>query len=554
VVYQIYPRSFQDSNGDGIGDLAGIISRLDYLKDLGADILWLNPVYESPNDDNGYDISDYRSIHREYGTMADWERLLEEVHRRDMRLIMDLVVNHTSDEHPWFRESRSSRDNPCRDYYIWRPGRNGAEPNNWSSYFSGSAWTLDETTGEYYLHLFSTRQPDLNWENPRVREEIYAMMRWWLDKGIDGFRVDTANMFSKAPGLPDAPEGRDRHSRGQRYQHSGPLHQNGPRIHEFIREMHDRALAPYGVMTVGECPGVDPETAVLYTAPDRREFSMLFQFELNGIDEGPDGYWDPVPWKLADLRRITAKWQTRLHGRGWNSNYLTNHDLPRAVSRLGDDGRYRRESAKLLAAFTMTLEGTPYIYQGEEIGMTNTSFRDIGDFDDIQARGFHREALKRGVPEEEILRLIRYRARDNSRTPMQWDDSPGGGFTSGTPWYRTNPNYREINVREDLAHPESIFRFYRELISLRRSEPALVEGTFRLAERKNPRVFSYWRSLEGRVLLILLNFSSETAEYRVRGIKRRKGRLLLTNYPQAPETPDSRDPLRPWEVRIYSLE
>ncbi|MBN2051075.1 MAG: alpha-glucosidase [Spirochaetales bacterium] len=544
VVYQIYPRSFLDSNGDGIGDLKGIIKKLDYIRDLGVDILWLNPVYASPNDDNGYDISDYQDIMNELGTMKDWENLLAGIHARDMRLIMDLVVNHTSDEHPWFLESRSSKDNMYRDYYIWRPG-DGREPNNWVSYFSGSVWEYEEITGEYYLHLFTKKQPDLNWENPRVREDIYDMMRWWLNKGIDGFRMDVITMISKAPGLPSVePVIPGVYVDGSRY------YANGPRIHDYLKEMKRKALAGRDVMTVGEAPNVSPETALSYVGGEDPEMDMLFQFELMDLDRGPGGRFDSIPWKLTDMKRIIEKWQTTLHGKGWNSNYLMNHDQSRAVSRFGNDREYRVESAKLLATLTMTLEGTPYVYQGEEIGMTNAAFETIEDYRDVEILNHYREHIRQGKNEDDLLSGYRARGRDNSRTPMQWDSSPNGGFTSANPWIKVNPNYPEINVAADLASDYSIIRFYRNLIKLRKSSESLIYGRFQLLDRDNPHTFCYLREGRGGDYFIALNFSDTPREIEVDGKVEFSGECLLSNY-TGPYSTTVDDPLRPWEARVY---
>ena len=478
VVYQIYPRSFYDANGDGIGDLRGIIQKLDYLKALGIDVVWLSPVYRSPNDDNGYDISDYQDIMADFGTLADWEELLEEMHRRGIKLVMDLVVNHTSDEHAWFKASRSSKDNPYRDYYIWRPGKDGREPNNWASHFSGSAWQYDETTGEYYLHLFSKKQPDLNWENPRVRAEIYKMMRWWLDKGIDGFRMDVINMISKTPGLPDAAVVTQ-----DRFQYGGKYFINGPRLMEFLGEMKSEVLSKYDILTVGETPGVATRHGVEITNDDSGVLNMLFQFEHMDLDadRGGDSSRRSVkPWSLVDLKRVMTRWQVDLEGRGWNSIYLGNHDQPRAVSRFGDDGKYRVESAKLLATFIHMLQGTPYVYQGEEIGMTNVAFDSIEDYRDIETLNLYKEMVgEKGMPAQTVLEILHAKSRDNARTPVQWDATDQAGFTTGRPWIKVNPNFKEINVEQAVADPGSIFYYYQKLIRLRRQNPVIVYGSVR---------------------------------------------------------------------------
>ncbi|MGC9313546.1 MAG: glycoside hydrolase family 13 protein [Sediminispirochaetaceae bacterium] len=598
VVYQIYPRSFYDSNGDGIGDLQGIVRKLDYIAGLGIDIVWLNPVYASPNADNGYDISDYYDIMDEFGSMEDWEELLAGLHSRGIRLIMDLVVNHTSDEHAWFIESRSSRNNPYRDYYIWRPplqasqapgtsdqpprensrtpgsqagSQHGSQagdqpvkqpdsqsgelepPNNWRSLFSGPAWEYDPATGEYYLHLFDKKQPDLNWENPRMREDIYAMMRWWLDKGIDGFRMDVINFISKVPGLPSVgPDEAGSDRSGMQY------YMNGPRIHEFLQELQSKALKGYNAMTVGETFGVGPELARQYTCGDPPEMSMLFHFELMTVDRKTSDRFRYTPWELKEMKEIIEKWQHTLHGCGWNSNFLMNHDQPRAVSRFADDGKYRRESAKLLATLTLTLEGTPYIYQGEEIGMTNPLFQSIDEYRDVELLNHYREQRAGGAGTDELLQGYHRFARDNARTPMQWDGSPHAGFTDGTPWMNVNPDYREINVRAELAREDSIHGYIRDLIKLRKNNDTLIYGGFALLDRENPRSFCYLRRREKEApsegtFLIALNFSSEETALPVAEPGIRTGedwKLELCNYPDR-EKSDIHRPLRPWEARIY---
>lgn len=551
VVYQVYPRSFYDSNGDGIGDLRGIIEKLDYIKELGVDVIWLCPVYRSPNDDNGYDISDYYDIMDEFGTMADWKELLAEVHKRGMKLIMDLVVNHTSDEHPWFIESRSSKDNKYRDYYIWRPGKNGREPNNWESTFSGSAWEYDEKTGEYYLHLFSKKQPDLNWENPAVRNDIYQMMTWWLDQGIDGFRMDVINFISKDMRFPDAPN-----PEGKKYVPGGQFYVNGPRIHEFLQEMNRKVLSKYDCMTVGEMPGVTVDDAILYTAPERKELNMVFTFEHMDLDSGPGGKWDLRPLQLSRLKKVLAKWQTGLHGRGWNSLYWNNHDQPRIVSRFGDDGKYRVESAKMLATVLHMMQGTPYIYQGEEIGMTNVRFSSIDHYRDIETLNMYKvKVLEEGQDEEKVMESIYAKGRDNARTPMQWDDSPNAGFTTGTPWIGVNPNYKEINVRQALADKNSIFYYYQKLIRLRKTYPIIVNGDFTLLDPENEETFAYIRCYNGEKLLVVSNWTGEevlftmpeTAEFTPR-------ELLIANYDDAAIPPGRVLVLRPWEALVYRGE
>ncbi len=552
VVYQIYPRSFKDSNGDGVGDIPGIISKLDYLKELGVGIVWLSPVYKSPNDDMGYDISDYEAIMDEFGTMSDWEALLEGLHARGIKLIMDLVVNHSSDEHRWFEESRKSKNNPYRDYYFWKPGKApGVEPNNWVSVFGGSAWQYDEVTDEYFLHLFSRKQPDLNWENPELRADVYKMMKFWLDKGIDGFRMDVINFISKADGLPDAPG-------GGRYEWGGEFFMCGPRIHEYLREMNEQALSGYDVMTVGEMPGVTPEQAVQFTSPDNKEVNMVFQFETMDIDSGEGGKWNLKPWRLADLKAVTNKWQHGLNGKGWNSLYLNNHDQPRIVSRFGNDSpEFRKLSAKLLATFNHTLQGTPYIYQGEEIGMTNVKFASIDDYKDVETLNYYREAVHdRGEPVGRVMASIYAKGRDNARTPIQWDDSEQAGFTTGTPWLAVNPNYRDINVAESLRDSDSIFRYYQKLIRLRKQHPILIYGDYEIVSEHHEQIYACTRTWQGETWLVLLNFSADESKFEAPdGLQARsEGELMLSNYNDAHSGSITGVTLRAYEARVYKLQ
>ncbi|MFC5528843.1 glycoside hydrolase family 13 protein [Cohnella yongneupensis] len=550
VVYQIYPRSFKDSNGDGVGDIPGIIGKLDYLKELGIGIVWLSPVYQSPNDDNGYDISDYEAIMDEFGTMEDWEALLEGLHARGIKLIMDLVVNHSSDEHRWFEESRKSKDNPYRDYYIWRPGKaDGVEPNNWVSVFGGSAWQYDEATDEYYLHLFTRKQPDLNWENPKLREEVYKMMKFWLDKGIDGFRMDVINFISKADGLPSA--GDDRYAWG------GEFFMGGPRIHEYMREMNERALSRYDAMTVGEMPGVTPEEAVKFTSPESREVNVVFQFETMDIDSGEGGKWNVKPWRLADLKAVTNKWQYGLNGKGWNSLYLNNHDQPRMVSRFGSDSaEYRKPSAKMLATFLHTLQGTPYIYQGEEIGMTNVQFGSIEEYKDVETHNYYREAVRdRGEPVDRVMASIYAKGRDNARTPMQWDGSAQAGFTTGTPWIAVNPNYASINAEESLQDSDSIFRYYQRLIKLRKANPIMIYGDYNIVAEEHEQIYAYTREWQGEKWLVALNFSADDARFELpealRGCSEEN--LIVANYDDEPNRSSAELNLRAYEARVYRI-
>ncbi len=552
VVYQVYPRSFADSDGDGVGDLNGIATKLDYLQRLGVDVVWLSPVYRSPHDDNGYDISDYRDIDPTFGTLEDFDRLLRGVHDRGMKLVMDLVVNHTSDEHPWFVESRSSRDNPKRDWYWWRPpragrqpGEPGAEPTNWRSFFSGSTWAYDEHTDEYYLHLFSTKQPDLNWENPEVRHAVYEMMRWWLDRGVDGFRMDVINLISKDTRLPDG------ELDGRPYADGFPFYGNGPRVHEFLQEMHREVFDRYPnkLLTVGETPGVTLEHAQLFTDPARKEVDMVFQFEHVNLDHG-ESKFDPVPLDLRLLKKSFGRWQAGLADRGWNSLYWNNHDQPRIVSRFGDDGRYRAESATMLATVLHLHRGTPYVYQGEELGMTNAPFSGIEEFRDIESLNFHRHALAQGYDEHQVLAGLRAMGRDNARTPMQWDDTQHAGFTDGDPWIAVNPNHKEINAAVQVDDPDSVFAHYRRLIDLRHSEPVVVHGDFTMLLPEHPTVYAFTRRHEDVELLVLGNFSDDRVPVPVPDAADwAAGPLVIGNYP-AP-TGDPELVLRPWEARVY---
>jgi oligo-1,6-glucosidase len=507
VVYQIYPRSFADSDGDGIGDLPGIVAHLDHLAALGVDVVWLSPIYPSPQDDNGYDISDYEDVDPVFGSLADFDALLAAVHERGMKLVMDLVVNHSSDEHPWFAESRASPGSPKRDWYWWRPPRDGREPNNWASAFTGPAWELDEATGEYYLHLFSRKQPDLNWENPEVREAVYAMMRRWLDRGVDGFRMDVINFISKDPALPDGIP-----IPGQTLGDGGPYFMSGPRIHEFLQEMHRAVFAGRDgdVLTVGEMPGVTVEDGVLFTDPARGEVDMVFQFEHVQLDQ--DGTkWASHPLRLTDLKASFGRWQAALAERGWNSLYWNNHDQPRIVSRWGDDGEHRVAAAKMLGTVLHLHRGTPYVYQGEELGMTNAPFASIDDFRDIESRNHYAEALEHGATPEQVLATMRPMSRDNARTPMQWDATEHAGFTTGTPWIAVNPNHAEINARAARADPGSVFHHYRRLIELRHTEPVVALGDFTMLLPEDERVYAFTRRLDDVELLVLGNFSGDPA-------------------------------------------
>lgn len=538
VVYQIYPRSFQDSNGDGIGDLKGIERRLGYLKKLGADVLWLCPVYDSPNDDNGYDIRDYQKIMEEAGTMKAFDELLAAAHSMGMKIIMDLVVNHSSDEHRWFQESRKSKNNPYRNYYIWREAKEGSYPNTWRSNFGGSAWEYDEETGEYYLHLFSRKQPDLNWDYEPLRQEIYGMMRWWLDKGIDGFRMDVISYISKDPAaLTD------------RNQPEKTTAANGPHVHEYLREMYREVLSGYDVMTVGETPDVTVMQARKYVGFDSKELQMVFQFQLMDVDGGESDRWGIPSFCLNDIRKVMDRWQTGLDGKAWNSLFWNNHDQPRVVSRFGDDSTefYRKKSAKMLGVCLQMMQGTPYIYQGEELGMTNVTFDKIEDYRDIDTINAYKEYTGAGTAPEIMLKRIRYRSRDNARTPMQWDDSPNAGFTNGTPWIGVNPAYTYINAKEALADPDSIFYFYQALIRLRKQYEIIVYGSYEPLDQENPSVYSYKRRLGKEELWVFCNFTREEQKIPVARLQQ-QSQLLLANY----EKPYS-ESLRAYEARIYRI-
>ncbi|OJG95502.1 glucan 1,6-alpha-glucosidase [Enterococcus thailandicus] len=528
VVYQIYPRSFQDTNGDGIGDLQGIIRRLDYLENLGIDAIWLSPVYQSPNDDNGYDISNYEEIMSEFGTMTDMEELIAEGRKKNIRIIMDLVVNHTSDEHAWFVEARKSPENPYRDYYIWRDPVAGQVPNELRSTFSGSAWELDEASGQYFLHLFSKKQPDLNWENEKVRQEVYDMMNFWIEKGVGGFRMDVIDLIGKLP---------DQEITG-----------NGPRLHEYLQEMNTETFGGKDLLTVGETWGATPEIAKRYSDPKRNELSMVFQFEHVGLDQqvGKEK-WDLAPLDLTKLKEVLSKWQTSLGNEGWNSLFWNNHDLPRIVSRWGNDQQYRVESAKLFAILLHMMKGTPYIYQGEEIGMTNYPISDISEAEDIETINMYHERIEKGYTKEEIIRSINTKGRDNARTPMQWDDSPNGGFTTGTPWLHVNPNYQTINVEQALTDSSSIFYTYQQLIALRKEHDVIVWGEYELVQTST-EIFAYLRSLGDEKWLIACNLSEQSQTLSVPKSKE----IILTNY-ELTEVPVGEVTMRPYEAFVLKV-
>ena len=555
TVYQIYPRSFCDSNGDGIGDIPGITRNLDHLKTLGVDVVWLSPVYQSPNDDNGYDISDYRAIMGEFGTMADFDAMLAGMTERGIALMMDLVVNHTSDEHEWFRQARSSRDNPYHDYYIWHEPVDGREPTNWESVFSGSAWTFNEATGEYYLHLFSPKQPDLNWENPKVRAEVYDLMHFWFKKGVRGFRMDVINLISKpwlADGtLPDAPVVQNGF-----FQPAIDMVKHGPRFMDFMREMRREVLDHYDSITVGEAPCATVQEARDITHPETGALDMVFQFEHMDLDsQSGKGKWALKALQLTDLKASLSRWQSGLHGQGWNSLYWNNHDQPRIVSRFGDDSpAYRERSAKMLATCLHLMQGTPYVYQGEELGMTNVAWPTIDHYQDIETRNMYRVATQeRGQSPARVMRSIHAKGRDNARTPMQWSAQAQGGFTSGTPWLAVNDNHTHINAEAALADPQSVFHHYRQLIALRKQHPVLVRGRYELLLPDHPHVFAYLRDDGIHRVLVLCNFSGQAQDLPCSDLPVLKGAFaLIGNLPEE-SWQASRDRLLPWEARAYWL-
>ena len=532
VVYQIYPRSFNDSNGDGIGDLKGIIEKLDYLKELGIDVIWLSPVYKSPNDDNGHDISDYYDIMDEFGTMEDMDNLLKEAKNRGIKIVMDLVVNHTSDEHKWFIEAKKSKDNEYRDYYIWRDPVDGKEPNGLESCFSGSAWEYDETTKQYYLHLFSKKQPDLNWENEKVRKAVYDMMNYWVDKGIGGFRMDVIELIGKVP---------DKMITG-----------NGPKLHEYLQEMNREALAGNDLLTVGETWGATPEIAKLYSNPARNELSMVFQFEHIGLDqiEGKEK-WDVKPLELLELKKVLSKWQTSLGEEGWNSLFWNNHDLPRIVSRWGNDKEYRVESAKMLGTLLHGMKGTPYIYQGEELGMTNIRLENIEDYNDIESINMYKDRIKKGYSHEEIMNSIYKKGRDNGRTPMQWDDSENAGFTTGKPWLSINENYKEINAKKSLEDKNSVFYHYKKLIEIRKANETIIYGDYKLLCEDDKNIFAYTRELNGDKILVVCNFYEKEVEFKY-DKEFKNAEILLSNYNDSSLAIDKLK-LRPYEAIMYRV-
>ena len=544
VVYQIYPRSFCDSNGDGIGDLNGITGKLDYLKELGIEVIWLSPVYKSPNDDNGYDISDYQAIMDEFGTMEDFDRMLATAHEKGIKIMMDLVVNHTSDEHKWFIESRKSTDNPYRDYYIWRPAKeDGSLPNNWGSCFSGPAWEYDKTTDMYFLHLFSKKQPDLNWDNPAVRQDVFDMMNWWLKKGVDGFRMDVISLISKEPGLPDKETGINGYA-------TFNVSANGPHVHEYLQEMRQKALNNADTITVGECSGVTLEEAKKYARSDEKELNMVFQFEHMDVDSDEKaGKWTTRKMDLRNLKKILTRWQKGLQDIAWNSLYWENHDQPRSVSRFGNDSdEYREISAKMLATCIHMMQGTPYVYQGEELGMTNCPFNTLDNFRDLESINAFHELTEQGkMTEEDMMAAISYKGRDNARTPMQWDDSAYAGFSTANPWIMVNPNYTKINARDQVNREDSVFKYYQKLIKLRHESELIVYGTYDLILDDDKDIYAYIRTLGDEKLIVYCNFSENTREVELPEEFVNK-KVLISNYSDAKANP--KITLRPYEAIV----
>ncbi len=541
VAYQIYPRSFMDLNNDGIGDLKGIISKLDYLKELGIDVIWICPIYKSPNDDNGYDISDYQDIMNDFGTMEDFNELLSEVHKRNMKIIIDLVINHTSDEHPWFIESRSSKENPKRDWYIWREGKNNKEPNNWESIFKGSAWEYDENTKEYYLHLFSKKQPDLNWKNKDMRNEIYKMINWWLDKGIDGFRIDAISHINKEEGLADMDN-----PDNLKYVPSFDKHMNVDGIHEYLKELKENTFSKYDIMTVGEANGVKAEEATDWVGENNGKFNMLFQFEHIDL-------WNSSKFNLPNLKKVWNKWQVNLENDGWNALFIENHDVTRVVSTWGDDTRFLKESAKALGLLYFMHKGTPFIYQGQEIGMTNVKFNDISEYDDIRSINEYNQLINQGMSQKDALKHIWNTSRDNTRTPMQWDDSLNAGFSKSNPWICVNPNYKFINVKKQLEDYDSILNFYKKMIQLKKSSECLIYGKYNLILEEDPNIFAYERILNDEKFLVICNLKNECANYNYELLTLKYKNLILSNYNVDNHKDLNSLELKPWEARLYKI-
>ena len=548
VVYQIYPRSFKDSNGDGFGDLRGVIEKLDYLKELGIDVIWLSPVFDSPQDDNGYDIRDYRSIYEKFGTNEDMEELIRQAHERKIKVVLDLVVNHTSDEHAWFVESRKSKDNKYSDYYIWKdPKADGSEPNNWGSSFCGSAWEYCEERGQYYLHFYSKKQPDLNWENETVRKEVYDLMKFWMEKGADGWRMDVIASISKDQNFPDYEETEP----GRKY-YTGKYHSNGPRLHEFIQEMNQEVLSKYNCMTVGEAPGSTPEVARLFTDPKRKELNMIFTFEHVNLGQTQYGKWSDGSFDLVELKKVFQKWEDGLEGVAWNSLYWDNHDQPRAVSRFGNDSEeYREISAKMLATCLHFMKGTPYIYQGEELGMTNRKCRDFSEFRDIEIKNAYRDFVGGGILDEEtMLKFVNAIGRDNARFPMHWDDSDNAGFTTGTPWISVNENYKKINAAAQVNDPDSIFSYYKKLIELRHQMEIIVYGVYKSKAIEHPDVFAYTRTLGDEKLFVVCNFREQEMDFTLEDGFTGDEKVLISNYDDVVKT-ENGIYLRPYEAKVF---
>lgn len=539
IVYQIYPRSFKDSNGDGIGDLRGIIEKLDYIESLGVDAVWLNPIFRSPNDDGGYDISDYYSIQPEFGTMDDFDELLKGLHHRKLKLIMDLVLNHSSDEHEWFQKSRVSLDNPFREYYFWRPGKNGKAPNNWPSFFGGSAWQLDDESGEYYLHLFSRKQPDLNWEHPPLRHEVHQLMKFWLDKGVDGLRLDVISAISKRVDFPDT-DTEDFNETIRR------CYANGPRLQEFIAEAREKVWNHYDVMTVGEGPGITPQNAIAYL-DEKKGLNMIFHFGHMFIDQGPGGRFDPIPWTLREFKKVFKTWDDAFARHGWGSVFLGNHDFPRMVSRWGNDREYWQESSTLLCTLLLTMRGTPFIFMGDEIGMTNIVLSSISESRDIETQTGWREAQKRGLTEPQFLQIANYSGRDNARTPMQWDSGKEAGFTNAQPWMPVNPNYSRLNVQLQAGNGQSVLNYFRALTRMRKSHTVFAYGTYNPLDTREENLFIYFRAWQQEKMLIVLNFCNEVTIL-PKEVHAMLAKRLIGNYPER-NSPE----LRPWEAGVYQL-
>ncbi|WP_437132115.1 glycoside hydrolase family 13 protein [Bacillus atrophaeus] len=550
VVYQVYPRSFQDSNGDGIGDLQGIISRLDYIKQLGADVIWICPIYPSPNVDYGYDVTDHKTVMESYGTMEDFHELLEEVHKRGLKLVMDFVLNHTSTEHAWFKEAELDKTSKYRSFYFWRPGTKHGPPTDWQSDYGQSVWQYEEHTGEYYLHMNAVKQADLNWENEDVRQAVYEMMRFWLDKGVDGLRIDQLHLISKKEYLPSYED----YVQGKA--ESKPFQPNGRRIHDYLTEMTEEVFSQYDVMSVGEAGTVTPEEGLTYTGTDEHELNMIFHFQHMELDQQPGKeHWDLKPLELSDLKSVLTKWQKKLENKGWNTLFWCNHDQPRIVSRFGDEGKYRKESAKMLASVLYLMKGTPYIYQGEELGMTNAPFTRIEDYKDIQTVNmYHKRVYEKGYDPKEVMTSILAKSRDHARTPMQWNDGKHAGFTDGTPWLKVNPNYTSINAAEALADPDSILSYYKKLISLRKQYADLMKGSYDLLLPDDPQLFVYIRQTDTRQLLVINNFSDKEAIFQWPDeLERETTQLLLSNYDGGREALPSIE-LKPYESRVYLLK